>query len=97
MRSQALFTPLAMLRSLLPGIGTALFSAMFALSASAMEPLSVSSTDQDNDSLSLHAEQAYFTQSQDEWSRSLTEFKLPEAGQERHEPPKGHTVIDLNF
>ena len=55
------------------------------------------STDQDNDSFSLHAEQAYFTQSQDEWSRSLTEFKLPEAGQERHEPPKGHTVIDLNF
>ena len=85
-----------MLRSLLPGIGTALFSAMFSFSASAMEPLSVSSTDQDNDSFSLHAEQAYFTQSQDEWSRSLTEFKLPEAGQERHEPPKGLLTVGLD-
>ena len=97
MRSQALFTPLAMLRFLLPGIGTALFSATLALSASAMEPLSVSATDQGNASLSLHAEQAYFTESTDEWSRSVQGVELPEAGQGRHQPPKGHTLLDMNF
>ena len=97
MRSQALFTPLAMLRFLLPGLGTTLFSATLALSASAMEPLSVSATDQGNASLSLHAEQAYFTESTDEWSRSVQRVQLPEAGQERHQPPKGHTLLDLDF
>ena len=97
MRSQALFTPLAMLRFLLPGFGTALFSATFALSGSAMDPLSVSATDQGNASLSLHAEQAYFTESIDEWSRSVQGVQLPKAGQERHQPPKGHTLLDLDF
>ncbi|QNI55527.1 hypothetical protein SynBIOSE41_03042 [Synechococcus sp. BIOS-E4-1] len=86
-----------MLRFLLPGIGTALFSATLALSASAMEPLSVSATDQGNSSLSLQAEQAYFTQSTDDWSRSVRGVQLPEAGQERHQPPKGHTLLDLDF
>ena len=97
MRSQALFTPLAMLRFLLPGIGTALFSATLAVSASAMEPLSVSAADQGNASLSLHAEQAYFTESTDEWSRSVQGVQLPEVGQGRHQPPKGHTLLDMNF
>ena len=97
MRSQALFTPLAMLRFLLPGLGTTLFSATLALSASAMEPLSVSATDQGNASLSLHAEQAYFTESMDEWSRSVQGVQLPKAEQERHQPPKGHTLLDLDF
>ncbi len=86
-----------MLRLLLPGIGTALFSATLALSASAMEPLSVSATDQGNTSLSLQAEQAYFTQSTDDWSRSVRGVQLPEAGQERHQPPKGHTLLDMDF
>ena len=98
MRSQALFAPLAMLRFLLPGLGTALFSATLALSASAMEPLSVSAADQGNASLSLHAEQAYFTESIDEWSRSVQGVQLPtKAGQERHQPPKGHALLDLDF
>ena len=97
MRSQALFTPLAMPRFLLPGIGTALFSATLALSASSMEPLSVTATDQGNSSLSLQAEQAYFTQSTDDWSRSVRGVQLPEAGQERHQPPKGHTLLDMDF
>ena len=86
-----------MLRCLLPGIGTALCSATFALGASAMEPLTVSATDQQKASLSLHAEQAYFTQSIDVWNRSAERVQLPEAGQERHEPPKGHTLLDMNF
>ena len=97
MRNQALFTHLAMLRCLLPGIGTALCSATFALGASAMEPLTVSATDQQKASLSLHAEQAYFTQSIDAWNRSAENVQLPEAGQERHEPPQGHTLLDMNF
>ena len=97
MRNQALFTPLAMLRFLLPGIGTTLISATLAFSASAMEPLSVSATDQGNASLSLHSEQAYFTESMDEWSRSVQRVELPAAGQERHQPPKGHTVLDMDF
>ena len=97
MRSQALLTPLAMLRFFLPGIGTALFSATFALSASAMDPLSVSATDQGNASLSLHSEQAYFAESTNEWSHSVQRVQLPEAGQERHQPPKGHTLLDLDF
>ena len=97
MRSQALFTPLAMLRFLLPGIGTTLFSATLAISASAMEPLSVSAPDQGNASLSLHAEQVYFTESMDEWSRSVQRVELPAAGQERHQPPKGHTLLDMDF
>ena len=86
-----------MLRFLLPGIGTVLCSASLALGASAMEPLSVSATDQRNASLSLHAEQAYFTQSTEAWNRSAEGGKLPEAGQERHEPPQGHTLLDMNF
>ena len=97
MRAQALFTPLAMLRFLLPGIGTALLSATLALSASAIEPLSLSATDQGNAALSLNAEQAYFTQATDGWSLVVEEVQLPEAGQERHEPPKGHTLLDMNF
>jgi len=97
MRGQALFTLLAMLRVLLPGIGTALLSATLALSASAMDPLSVSATAQGNAVLSLNAEQAYFTQSTDNWSLKVEEVQLPEAGQERHEPPKGHTLLDMNF
>ena len=86
-----------MLRFLLPGIGTALLSATLALSASAMDPLSVSATDQGNAVLSLNAEQAYFTQATDGWSLVVEEVQLPEAGQERHEPPKGHTLLDMNF
>ena len=86
-----------MLRYLLPGIGTALFSATFVLSGSAMEPLSVSATDQGKASLSLHAEQVYFTESTDEWSRSVQRVQLPEAGQERHQPPQGHTLLDMDF
>ena len=97
MRSRALFTLLAMLRFLLPAVGTALLSATLALSASAMEPLSVSATDQGNAVLSLNAEQAYFTQTTDSWSLTVEEVQLPEAGQERHEPPKGHTLLDMNF
>ena len=97
MRSQALFTPLAMLRFLLPGIGTTLFSATLVLSASAMEPLSVSATDQGNASLSLHSEQVYFTESKDEWSRSVQRVELPAAGHERHQPPQGHTLLDMDF
>ena len=97
MRNQALFTPLAMLRFLLAGIGTTLISATLAFNASAMEPLSVSATDQGNASLSLHAEQAYFTESMDEWSRSVQRVELPAAGQERHQPPKGHTLLDMDF
>ena len=97
MRNQALLTHLAMLRCLLPGIGTALCSATFALGASAMEPLTVSATDQQKTSLSLHAEQAYFTESTGAWNRSVQGVQLPEAGQERHEPPKGHTLLDMNF
>ena len=86
-----------MLRFLLPGIGTALFSATLAISASALEPLSVSATTQGDASLNLHAEQAYFTESTDEWSRSVQGVELPEAGQQRHQPPKGHTLLDMNF
>tara|TARA_B100001063_G_scaffold238635_1_gene261037 strand:- start:279 stop:539 length:261 start_codon:yes stop_codon:yes gene_type:complete len=84
-------------RFFLPAIGTALFSATLALSASAMEPLSVSATDQGNASLSLHAEQTYFTQSTDEWSRSVRSVQLPDAGQVRHQPPQGHTLLDMDF
>tara|TARA_B100001173_G_C15926683_1_gene520904 strand:+ start:598 stop:858 length:261 start_codon:yes stop_codon:yes gene_type:complete len=84
-------------RFFLPAIGTALFSASLALSASAMEPLSVSTTDQGNASLILHAEQAYFTQSTDEWSRSVQSVQLPDAGQGLHQPPKGHTLLDMDF
>ena len=62
-----------------------------------MEPLTVTATDQQKASLSLHAEQAYFTQSIDAWNRSAERVQLPEAGQERHEPPKGHTLLDMNF
>ena len=84
-------------RCLLPGIGIVLCSATFALGASAMEPLTVSATDQQKSSLSLHAEQTYFTQSTDVWNRSAENVQLPEAGQERHEPPQGHTLLDMNF
>ena len=97
MRSRALFTLLSMLRFLLPAVGTALLSATLALSASAMEPLSVSATEQGNAALSLNAEQAYFTHTTESWSLAVEEVQLPEAGQERHEPPKGHTLLDLNF
>ncbi len=86
-----------MLRFLLPGIGTALLSATLALSASAMEPLSVSATDQGNAALSLNTEQAYFEQTSDGWSLAVEEVQLPEAGQELHYPPKGHTLLDMAF
>ena len=62
-----------------------------------MEPLTVSATDQQKTSLSLHTEQAYFTESTGAWNRSVQAVQLPEAGQERHEPPKGHTLLDMNF
>ena len=97
MQSQALFTPLAMHRLHFLGLGTALFSASFALNAAAMEPLSVSASDQGNPSLLLNAEQVYFMQSAEAGMLSDEEVLLPEAGQERHEPPKGHTLLDMNF
>ena len=62
-----------------------------------MEPLSVSATDQGNASLSLLAEQAYFSESTDGWSRSFQGGQLPEAGLGRHQPPKGHTLLDMDF
>lgn len=97
MRRQALLTHLAMFRRLLPGLGTLLISGTFALNGYAMEPLSVSATDGSSGSLSISAEQAYFTESSEAWSRSVEEVQLRSAGQEQHQPPKGHTLLDMSF
>ncbi len=86
-----------MLRCLLPLTGALLLSGTLALSASGMEPLSVSSTDARSASLNLPAEQAYFMQSSEERSRADAGQALPSAGQERHEPPESHTLLDMGF
>ena len=41
-----------------------------------MEPLAISATDQADSSLVLSAEQAYFAESSDDWSRSVQGFRL---------------------
>ena len=84
-------------RFLLPGLGALLLSGSLALSASAMEPLAISATDQVDDSMVLDAEQAYFTESSDDWSRSVQGFRMPAGGDQRHQPPKGHTLLDMSF
>ena len=84
-------------RFLLPGLGALLLSGTFALSASAMEPLTISATDQADASLGLSAEQAYFAESSDDWNRSVQGFRMPAGGDQRHQPPKGHTLLDMSF
>lgn len=84
-------------RFLLPGLGALLFSGTLALSASAMEPLAISATDQADASLVLSAEQAYFAESSDDWSRSVQGFRMPAGGDKKHQPPQGHTLLDMSF
>ena len=84
-------------RFLLPGLGVLLLSGSLTLSASAMEPLAISATDQADESMVLDAEQAYFTESSDDWSRSVQGFRLPAGGDQKHQPPSGHTLLDMSF
>ena len=77
-------------RFLLPGLGVLLLSGSLTLSASAMEPLAISATDQADESMVLDAEQAYFTESSDDWSRSAEGFRLPDPAVQRDQPPKGY-------
>lgn len=84
-------------RFLLPGLGALLLSGTLALRASAMEPLAVRATDQADASLGLGAEQAYFAESSDDWNRSVQGFQMPAGGDQRHQPPKGHTLLDMSF
>jgi len=84
-------------RFLLPGLGALLLSGSLALSASAMEPLAISATDQVDDSMVLDAEQAYFTESSDDWSRSVEPVRMPASGMQRNQPPKGYGLLDMSF
>ena len=84
-------------RFLLPGLGVLLLSGSLTLSASAMEPLAISATDQADESMVLDAEQAYFTESSDDWSRSAEEFRLPDPAVQRDLPPKGYGLLDMSF
>ena len=84
-------------RFLLPGLGVLLLSGSLTLSASAMEPLAISATDQADESMMLDAEQAYFTESSDDWSRSVEAFRLPDPAVQRDQPPKGYGLLDMSF
>lgn len=84
-------------RFLLPGLGVLLLSGSLTLSASAMEPLAISATDQADESMVLDAEQAYFTESSDDWSRSVEAFRLPDPALQRDQPPKGYGLLDMSF
>tara|TARA_E500000178_G_C16450835_1_gene500151 strand:+ start:64 stop:324 length:261 start_codon:yes stop_codon:yes gene_type:complete len=84
-------------RFLLPGLGVLLLSGSLTLSASAMEPLAISATDQADESMVLDAEQAYFTESSDDWSRSVEAFRLPDPAVQRDQPPKGYGLLDMSF
>ena len=84
-------------RLLLPGLGALLLSCSLAWSASAMEPLAISATDQADKSMVLDAEQAYFTESSDDWSRSAEGFRLPDPAVQRDQPPKGYGLLDMSF
>ena len=84
-------------RFLLPGLGVLLLSGSLPLSASAMEPLAISATDQADESMVLDAEQAYFTESSDDWSRSAEGFRLPDPAVQRDQPPKGYGLLDMSF
>ncbi|EAR18135.1 hypothetical protein ACLM44_04805 [Synechococcus sp. W2B2] len=84
-------------RFLLPGLGVLLLSGSLTLSASAMEPLAISATDQADESMVLDAEQAYFTESSDDWSRSAEGFRLPDPAVQRDQPPKGYGLLDMSF
>lgn len=84
-------------RFLLPGLGVLLLSGSLTLSASAMEPLAISATDQADESMVLDAEQAYFTESSDDWSRSAEGFRLPDPALQRDQPPKGYGLLDMSF
>jgi len=88
---------LAMLRCRLPVTGALLLAGTLALSASGMEPLSVRSTGSSSASLNLSAEQDFFMQSSEARSRDDAVQALPPAGQERHEPPESHTLLDMGF
>ena len=90
-------TPLAMHRYLLSGLGTLLLSGSLSLSASAMEPLVISATDQVDDSMVLDAEQAYFTESSDDWSRTVEPNRMPASGIQRNQPPKGYGLMEMSF
>jgi len=84
-------------RFLRPGLGALLLSGALALRASAMEPLAISATEQADESMVLDVEQAYFTESSDDWSRSVQGFRMPAGGERRHQPPSGHTLLDMSF
>ena len=84
-------------RFLLPGLGALLLSGTLALSASAMEPLAISATDQADSSLVLSAEQAYFAESSDDWSRSVEPVRMPASGLQRNQRPKGYGLLDMSF
>ena len=86
-----------MLRCLRPVTGALMLAGTLALSASGMEPLSVRSTASSSASLNLSAEQDYFMQSSDSQSGAQAGQALPSAGQERHEPPESHTLLDMGF
>ena len=86
-----------MLRCLLPVTGALLLAGTLALSASGMEPLSVRSTASSSASLNLSAEQDYLMQSTGSLSGADAGQALPSAGQERHEPPESHTLLDMGF
>ncbi|MAN20180.1 MAG: hypothetical protein CMN94_10500 [Synechococcus sp. EAC657] len=86
-----------MLRCLLPVTGALLLAGTLALNASGMEPLSVHSTESSSAALNLSAEQDYFMQSSEERSRADAGQAPPSAGQERHEPPASHTLLDMGF
>ena len=86
-----------MLRCLLPVTGALLLAGTLALSASGMEPLSVRSIDASSASLNLSAEQDYFMQSSEVRGHADAGQALPSAGQERHEPPESHTLLDMGF
>ena len=45
----------------------------------------------------LDAEQAYFTESSDDWSRSAEGFRLPDPAVQRDQPPKGYGLLDMSF
>ncbi len=84
-------------RLLLPGLGALMLSCSLAWSASAMEPLAISATDQADESMVLDAEQAYFTESSDDWSRSAEAFRMPDPALQRNQPPKGYGLLDMSF
>ena len=86
-----------MLRCLLPVTGALLLAGTLALSASGMEPLSVRTTASRSTSLNLSDEQDYLMQATGSLSGADAGQALPSAGQERHEPPESHTLLDMGF